>query len=66
MMNCVQRAPAGPGEIERSLADGRVKVLDLNWSPIEDETGTIQRLLLCVRDVTELRRLAAGSRRAEA
>lgn len=47
------------GEIEKVMADGRTKILDLNWSPIEDETGTIQRLLLCVRDVTELRRLAA-------
>ena len=47
------------GEIEKKMPDGRVKILDLSWSPITDETGTIVRLMLCVRDVTELRKLAA-------
>lgn len=47
------------GEIEKKMADGRVKILDLNWSPIVDEDGNTARLLLCVRDVTELRQLAA-------
>lgn len=47
------------GEIEKTMPDGRVKVLDLNWSPITDDHGTTVRLLLCVRDVTELRKLAA-------
>ncbi|MNR83756.1 Gliding motility regulatory protein [compost metagenome] len=47
------------GEIEKRMADDRVKVLDLSWSPIVDENDTIVRLMLCVRDVTELRQLAA-------
>jgi two-component system chemotaxis sensor kinase CheA len=47
------------GEIEKTMANGQVKILDLNWSPIIDDAGTIVRLLLCVRDVTELRMLAA-------
>jgi signal transduction histidine kinase len=47
------------GEIEKTMADGSVKILDLSWSPITDDTGTIVRLMLCVRDVTELRKLAA-------
>jgi len=47
------------GEIERRLPDGRVKVLDLNWSPILDEEDCVVRLMLCLRDVTELRALAA-------
>lgn len=47
------------GEIEKRMADGRVKVLDLSWSPIIDENDIIVRLMLCVRDVTELRQLAA-------
>lgn len=59
MMNFAFNEHLLVGEIEKVMADGRTKILDLNWSPIEDETGTIQRLLLCVRDVTELRRLAA-------
>ena len=47
------------GEIEKKMPDGRVKILDLNWSPITNDAETILRLMLCVRDVTELRKLAA-------
>lgn len=47
------------GEVEKRMPDGRVKVLDINWSPISDDKGTITRLLVCIRDVTELRKLAA-------
>lgn len=47
------------GEIEKKMADGRVKILDLSWSPITDEQDMVIRLMLCVRDVTELRQLAA-------
>ncbi|MCA1323862.1 HAMP domain-containing protein [Herbaspirillum sp. alder98] len=47
------------GEIEKRMADGRRKVLDLAWSPITDENDMVIRLMLCVRDVTELRQLAA-------
>lgn len=47
------------GEIEKCMPDGRIKIFDLNWSPIVDETDTIVRLMLCIRDVTELRQLAA-------
>src|SRR5690606_2762342 len=44
---------------ERRMADGSSKILDLNWSPITDVGGNIVRLLVCIRDVTELRKLAA-------
>lgn len=47
------------GEIEKKMPDGRVKILDLNWSPITDDLNMTVRLMLCVRDVTELRELAA-------
>ncbi|VVE49127.1 chemotaxis protein CheA [Pandoraea pneumonica] len=47
------------GEIGKRMPDGRVKQLDLTWSAITDESDTILRLMLCVRDVTELRELAA-------
>lgn len=46
-------------EITRTLPDGRTKVLDLSWSAITDENDVVVRLMLCVRDVTELRELAA-------
>lgn len=47
------------GEISKRMPDGRSKVLDLSWSAITDENDVIVRLMLCVRDVTELRKLAA-------
>ncbi len=46
-------------EVEKKMPDGRVKILDLNWSPITDDTDTVVRLMLCVRDVTEIKELAA-------
>ncbi|WP_322012328.1 HAMP domain-containing protein [Paraburkholderia sp. J12] len=46
-------------EITRAMPDGRQKVLDLSWSAITDENDVVVRLMLCVRDVTELRELAA-------
>jgi len=46
-------------ELTRTMPDGRVKTLDLSWSAITDESDTVMRLMLCVRDVTELRQLAA-------
>ncbi|RKP46477.1 ATP-binding protein [Trinickia fusca] len=48
-------------EVIKVMPDGRTKTLDLSWSAITDETDTVMRLMLCVRDVTELRRLAAES-----
>ncbi|WP_420993694.1 ATP-binding protein [Cupriavidus sp. 30B13] len=47
------------GEVARRMPDGRVKVLDLSWSAITDDADTVTRLMLCVRDVTQLRQLAA-------
>lgn len=48
-------------EVMKTMPDGRAKTLDLSWSAITDETDTVMRLMLCVRDVTELRRLTAES-----
>lgn len=50
-----------PTEIQKTLPSGAVKVLDLNWSPMVGDDGLIHRLLLCVRDVTELRALARAA-----
>ncbi len=46
-------------EIGKRMPNGSEKRLDLSWSAITDETDTIVRLMLCVRDVTELRALSA-------
>lgn len=45
-------------EIKKHMSDGSIKVLDISWSPITDENDTIIRLMLCIKDVTELRELA--------
>lgn len=50
-----------PAEVQRGFAGGRSKTLDLSWSPISSEDGTVLRLLLCVRDVTEMRKLALAA-----
>ena len=50
------------GEIEVSFHDGRIKVMDLSWSPITDDQGTVARLMLCVWDVTQLRELQAQAK----
>ncbi len=60
-MNFEFNAHLLPHEIQKTMPDGSTKVLDLNWSPITDETGTTLRLLLCLRDVTEMRRLARAA-----
>ncbi len=54
-------------EFDITLPDGRVKSLALSWSPIADDSGTVDKLMLCVRDVTELKRLEseANSRKRE-
>lgn len=46
-------------EVAKRMPDGRDKWLDLSWSAITDETDTVVRLMLCVRDVTEIRELTA-------
>ncbi|MEY4563300.1 MAG: hypothetical protein RLZZ618_2577, partial [Pseudomonadota bacterium] len=54
-------------EFDKTLPDGRVKSLALSWSPICDESGNVDKLMLCVRDVTELKRLEneANTRKRE-
>ncbi|MBI5256868.1 MAG: AAA family ATPase [Burkholderiales bacterium] len=54
-------------EFDKTLPDGRVKSLALSWSPICDDGGVVDKLMLCVRDVTELKRLEAeaGARKRE-
>jgi HPt (histidine-containing phosphotransfer) domain-containing protein len=45
-------------ECDIGLVGGNVKSLELSWSPITNEDGVVEKLMLCVRDVTELKRLA--------
>jgi HPt (histidine-containing phosphotransfer) domain-containing protein len=54
-------------EIEATMPDGRRKALELSWSPISGEGDVVEKLMVCVRDVTELKRLAheASAQRRE-
>ena len=46
-------------DFDLTMPDGRVKAVALSWSPIADDSGVVDKLMLCVRDVTELKALAA-------
>jgi signal transduction histidine kinase len=48
-------------EVEIETAGGSSKFLELSWSPICADDDTVEKLMVCVRDVTELKRLAAES-----
>jgi signal transduction histidine kinase len=45
-------------EIEKVMPDGRTKVLELTWSAIVNDADVTEQILLCIRDVTELRQLS--------
>jgi HPt (histidine-containing phosphotransfer) domain-containing protein/PAS domain-containing protein len=45
-------------EFNIRMEDGRTKSLELSWSPIVNESDAVEKLMVCVRDVTELKRLA--------
>jgi signal transduction histidine kinase len=46
-------------EFDITMPDERVKSLALSWSPIVDDDGVVGKLMLCVRDVSELKLLEA-------
>jgi HPt (histidine-containing phosphotransfer) domain-containing protein len=46
-------------EFDKTMPNGKVKSLELSWSPICNEDDVCEKLMLCVRDVTELKALAA-------
>jgi two-component system chemotaxis sensor kinase CheA len=54
-------------EFEKTMPSGKVKALELSWSPIPNESDVVEKLMICVRDVTELKLLAAeaGQQRRE-
>jgi len=41
------------------MNDGREKILELDWDPIISESGEVDKLMVTVRDVTELKALEA-------
>ncbi len=45
-----------PHHMQRSM-DGQRRSFEIDWNPIVDEEGNIQKLLICMRDTTELNEL---------
>ena len=56
-----------PTEVQKTFSDGRLKTLEIDWNPIAGEDDTVEKLLVTVRDVTELRKLQqkAGEQQRE-
>jgi HAMP domain-containing protein/HPt (histidine-containing phosphotransfer) domain-containing protein len=46
-------------EFTKTMPDGRAKIMELDWDPILDESGSVEKLMVTLRDVTELRGLQA-------
>jgi len=44
-------------EMQLKGADGRTKILQMNWSPIKNDADMVDKVLLIVQDVTHLREL---------
>ena len=61
-MNFAFNAHLLPAEVRWQPAGvPAVKILELHWEPMADGQGVIQRLLLTLRDVTEMRSLAQAA-----
>jgi HPt (histidine-containing phosphotransfer) domain-containing protein/HAMP domain-containing protein len=61
-MNFAFNAHLLPAEVRWQPAGApAAKILELHWEPMADGQGTIQRLLLTLRDVTEMRSLAQAA-----
>lgn len=53
-------------ECSHKMPDGRIKCLDISWSPICDDNDIVEKIMVCVRDITHIRELeqeAKGQRR---
>lgn len=50
-----------PEEVCRLRPDGTRQYLELSWAPIEDANEIVNKMLLSVRDVTELRELRGAA-----
>ena len=48
-------------EMRLGLADGTHKILQMDWSPILNEAGLVDKVLLITQDVTQLRALEQAS-----
>lgn len=42
--------------------NGKTRILDLSWSPVISDAGTVEKMVLCVRDITEIQAVRALAR----
>ncbi|MDD2744737.1 MAG: HAMP domain-containing protein, partial [Rhodocyclaceae bacterium] len=57
LMNYEMNAHLLVSEFTKPMPDGRIKCLDLTWAPICDGNDAVEKIMVCVRDITELRQL---------
>jgi signal transduction histidine kinase len=62
VMNFHLNSHALPLEIRRTDAQDRSHVFELTWNPIENASGVLDKILVTMRDVTEIRILQEQSR----
>jgi HAMP domain-containing protein/HPt (histidine-containing phosphotransfer) domain-containing protein/anti-sigma regulatory factor (Ser/Thr protein kinase) len=56
-INYVMNGHLLPREFEKDAPGGAVKILEAEWNAITDTSGTTQKIMVTLRDVTELRQL---------
>ena len=56
-INYVMNGHLLPKEFEKNSPSGGVKILEAEWNAISDPCGTTQKMMVTLRDVTELRQL---------
>jgi HPt (histidine-containing phosphotransfer) domain-containing protein len=62
LLNFQMNMHALPLEIRRSDDQERPHIFELTWNPIENAGGTLDKILVTMRDVTEIRALQEQSR----
>lgn len=50
-----------PGEMQLDAPDGKRKTVQMEWSPIVNEQGSVEKVLFITQDVTHLRELELSS-----
>ncbi|MBT6431897.1 MAG: HAMP domain-containing protein [Deltaproteobacteria bacterium] len=56
-INYVMNGHLLPREFEKDAPGGAIKILEAEWNAITDTGGTTQKIMVTLRDVTELRQL---------
>lgn len=56
-LNFILNSHLLPTEFEKRFEGERVKILEVEWNAISDDTGQTEKMMLTLRDVTELRSL---------